>query len=76
MTGRMQGFTHTESQMPDKRKADERNHDFQEIIREFNTERAAKQADRCAQCGVPVRRLERYRRYRLEESTFVPTRTK
>jgi glutamate synthase (NADPH/NADH) small chain len=39
--------------MPSKREATERRGDFGEIYREFAAERAAEQAGRCSQCGVP-----------------------
>lgn len=39
--------------MPPKREADERRGDFDEIYRAFAAERAAEQAARCSQCGVP-----------------------
>jgi glutamate synthase (NADPH/NADH) small chain len=46
-------FTDTEQHMPDKRTADERRVDFDEIYREFEPPRAAEQSSRCSQCGVP-----------------------
>ena len=39
--------------MPEKRGADERSEDFNEIYAEFAAEKAAQQASRCSQCGVP-----------------------
>ncbi|QFT64645.1 glutamate synthase (NADPH/NADH) small chain [Roseivivax halotolerans] len=39
--------------MPDKRTAEERREDFQEIYAEFAEQKAAEQAGRCSQCGVP-----------------------
>ena len=39
--------------MPEKRGADERTDDFGEIYREFAAAKAAEQASRCSQCGVP-----------------------
>ena len=38
---------------PEKRAADERAHDFVEIYREYAVKKAAEQAARCSQCGVP-----------------------
>ena len=38
---------------PEKRDADERARDHDEIYREFAAARAAEQASRCSQCGVP-----------------------
>jgi glutamate synthase (NADPH/NADH) small chain len=39
--------------MPEKRGADERRVDFAEIYGEYAREKAAEQASRCSQCGVP-----------------------
>ncbi|WP_204355256.1 NAD(P)-dependent oxidoreductase [Roseovarius amoyensis] len=39
--------------MPEKRAADARNHDFHEIYAEFARDKAREQASRCSQCGVP-----------------------
>ena len=50
---RMLQFVTVPREMPDKREADLRAHDFDEIYREFADERAASQAGRCSQCGVP-----------------------
>ena len=49
----MQGFVKTGRQLPDKRSAEERRRDFDEIYRDFDPARGAEQANRCAQCGVP-----------------------
>jgi glutamate synthase (NADPH/NADH) small chain len=38
---------------PDKREAIERRQDFDEIYRDYTPARAAAQASRCSQCGVP-----------------------
>jgi glutamate synthase (NADPH/NADH) small chain len=38
---------------PDKRAAEQRRDDWQEIYREFSREAAGEQAGRCSQCGVP-----------------------
>ena len=46
-------FVGTEKQMPEKRDADVRAHDFNEIYREFADAKAKEQASRCSQCGVP-----------------------
>ncbi|MGV8953529.1 MAG: NAD(P)-dependent oxidoreductase [Cypionkella sp.] len=40
-------------EMPQKRSADLRAQDFDEIYREFAAEKAAEQSSRCSQCGVP-----------------------
>lgn len=50
---KMLGFVHTAQQMPDKRTAEQRRQDFREIYARFTNERAAEQANRCSQCGVP-----------------------
>ena len=39
--------------MPKKREASDRTHDFGEIYAEFSESKAAEQASRCSQCGVP-----------------------
>lgn len=39
--------------MPEKRAAEERRHDFLEIYGDFAREKAGEQASRCSQCGVP-----------------------
>jgi glutamate synthase (NADPH/NADH) small chain len=46
-------FVSCDQQMPDKRPAAERRRDFAEIYAEFDPARAATQAGRCSQCGVP-----------------------
>ncbi len=50
---RMLKFVKIARDMPVKRGADERREDFHEIYREFAREKAAEQASRCSQCGVP-----------------------
>ena len=50
---RMLTFVTVGRRMPEKREADDRKTDFGEIYREFAGERAAEQAGRCSQCGVP-----------------------
>ncbi|MBL8837749.1 MAG: NAD(P)-dependent oxidoreductase [Alphaproteobacteria bacterium] len=50
---RMLRFVDVAQHMPDKRKAAERRRDFGEIYAEFSAARAAEQASRCSQCGVP-----------------------
>jgi glutamate synthase (NADPH/NADH) small chain len=52
-TDRMLKFVGTEKRMPDKRAAEARRTDFGEIYNEFDADRAAEQAGRCSQCGVP-----------------------
>jgi glutamate synthase (NADPH) small chain len=50
---RMQKFVSLGQAWPEKRPPAERAGDFHEIYREFIAEKAAGQASRCAQCGVP-----------------------
>lgn len=50
---RMLKFVHTAKEMPEKRDATVRSQDFHEIYREFADAKAAEQASRCSQCGVP-----------------------
>ncbi len=53
MAQNMLQFTKTAGQTPDKRAADDRRVDFDEIYAAFDPERATAQASRCSQCGVP-----------------------
>src|SRR5690606_29259149 len=53
MAERMLKFVTTPKAMPEKRAAEVRRHDFREIYEEFAREKAAEQAARCSQCGVP-----------------------
>ncbi len=53
MAERMQKFVSVGQKWPDKRPSEERAEDFHEIYREFIAQKAADQAARCAQCGVP-----------------------
>jgi len=46
-------FVSLEKQMPAKREAELRREDFQEIYEEFSPDKAAEQASRCSQCGIP-----------------------
>lgn len=50
---RMLQFVTVAKEMPEKRPADLRAQDFHEIYREYAAEKAAEQAGRCSQCGVP-----------------------
>jgi glutamate synthase (NADPH/NADH) small chain len=50
---RMLKFTDQPQAFPPKRAADERTHDFLEIARPYIVAKAAEQASRCSQCGVP-----------------------
>ncbi|MEL6476140.1 MAG: NAD(P)-dependent oxidoreductase [Pseudomonadota bacterium] len=53
MAQKMLKFTSLDREMPEKRTAAERAGDFDEIYREYAREKAADQAARCSQCGVP-----------------------
>src|SRR5450755_3866159 len=53
MAERMLKFVGTPQAFPGKRPAAERRHDFQEIYALYAREKAATQASRCSQCGVP-----------------------
>ena len=46
-------FVDTPREMPEKRDEALRREDFDEIYRRFDPERAATQASRCSQCGIP-----------------------
>ena len=46
-------FVSQEKQMPEKRAAEQRAADFDEIYGDFDVAEAAEQASRCSQCGVP-----------------------
>lgn len=50
---KMLKFINVERDMPDKRIPNLRNKDFQEIYAQYATDKAAEQASRCSQCGVP-----------------------
>ena len=49
----MLNFVGVKPEMPEKRATDARVHDFREIFDDFEVERAAIQASRCSQCGIP-----------------------
>jgi glutamate synthase (NADPH) small chain len=50
---KMLQFVTTAKEMPEKRPPSLRAQDFHEIYREYAAEKAAEQAGRCSQCGVP-----------------------
>lgn len=50
---RMLQFVTLNREMPEKRPASLRSQDFHEIYRDFAAQKAAEQASRCSQCGVP-----------------------
>ncbi|MBR2124515.1 MAG: NAD(P)-dependent oxidoreductase [Acetobacter sp.] len=53
MTNKMLKFVSVAQKQPEKRSAEIRRADFDEIYKKFTPERAAEQASRCSQCGVP-----------------------
>jgi glutamate synthase (NADPH/NADH) small chain len=53
MAERMLKFVTVAQSMPEKRAAADRRNDFDEIYQEYAREKAAEQAARCSQCGVP-----------------------
>ena len=53
MTQKMLKFTTTGLAMPDKRPADQRRHDWQEVYGEYARAKAQEQSSRCSQCGIP-----------------------
>jgi glutamate synthase (NADPH/NADH) small chain len=50
---KMLKFVTLGKELPEKREASARAHDFDEVYREFAANKAAEQASRCSQCGVP-----------------------
>jgi glutamate synthase (NADPH/NADH) small chain len=50
---KMLKFVSVEKETPQKRAPDLRSHDFNEIYAEYASTKAAEQAGRCSQCGVP-----------------------
>ena len=53
MSGKMLTFVNVAQKTPEKRVADLRRADFDEIFRRFDPEAATEQAGRCSQCGIP-----------------------
>ena len=53
MAQRMLKFIGTAQAMPDKRSADERREDWQEVYGDYARAKAEEQASRCSQCGIP-----------------------
>ena len=53
MTEHMLKFVSVSQSTPQKRGAEERKVDFDEIYRDFAQDKAAEQSSRCSQCGVP-----------------------
>ena len=46
-------FVHVDRDMPEKRDVTKRREDFREIYADYASAKAAEQASRCSQCGVP-----------------------
>jgi glutamate synthase (NADPH/NADH) small chain len=53
MPQKMLTFVNVPRSTPEKRPAEARREDFHEIYREYAEAKAAEQASRCSQCGVP-----------------------
>ena len=53
MAAKMQQFVTVGRAMPEKREAERRRQDFDEIYAEYAAEKARQQAARCSQCGIP-----------------------
>ncbi len=53
LTQNLLKFVSVDQQMPDKRPAEDRRQDFDEIYARFDPARAKTQASRCSQCGIP-----------------------
>ena len=53
MTKKMLKFVDLKQETPEKRNTDNRKEDFNEIYKEYITNKATDQSSRCSQCGVP-----------------------
>ena len=53
MTKKMLQFVDLKQETPEKRSTTKRKSDFNEIYKEFITNKATEQSSRCSQCGVP-----------------------
>ena len=53
MTKKMLKFVDLKQETPEKRTTEKRKGDFNEIYKEFITNKASEQSSRCSQCGVP-----------------------
>ena len=53
MKKKMLQFVDLKQEPPEKRGTDRRKGDFNEIYKEFITNKDAEQSSRCSQCGVP-----------------------
>ena len=53
MTKKMLQFVDLKQESPEKRSTNNRKGDFNEIYKEYITNKATEQSSRCSQCGVP-----------------------
>ena len=53
MTKKMLKFVDVRQETPEKRNTDQRKGDFNEIYKDYITNKATEQSSRCSQCGVP-----------------------
>ncbi len=53
MVRKLQQFVSVDGQMPEKREAERRRADFDEIYGQFSDDAAEEQSSRCEQCGIP-----------------------
>ena len=53
MTKKMLKFIDLKQETPEKRNTDKRKSDFNEIYKDYITNKATEQSSRCSQCGVP-----------------------
>jgi len=53
MTKKMLKFVDVKQEAPEKRNTENRKDDFNEIYKDYITNKAAEQSSRCSQCGVP-----------------------
>ena len=53
MTKKMLKFVDLKQESPEKRNTSKRKDDFNEIYKEYITDKATEQSSRCSQCGVP-----------------------
>ena len=53
MTKKMLKFTDVKQETPEKRNTSKRKGDFNEIYKDYITNKATEQSSRCSQCGVP-----------------------
>ena len=53
MTKKMLKFVDVRQETPEKRNTDNRKDDFNEIYKDYITNKTTEQSSRCSQCGVP-----------------------